>query len=434
LPVPAIGKELSIVNLADMLAYADIHDLNRIAKHYECECRTHSKHELIQSILSAIGRRETLERTLQSLTLEEQRFLSTLLFDKRDSFSLEELLAWVRRTRFEEPQRDPLGASASLVLEPVTPPSPPKAGRGRKRKGKSEKAPAPDDNAGTDEWSPRETILKFKQRGWLFNGHSQHTKYLFAVPRDLKRRIGESLTERLQRTLEFSDAPEVYRDEHDLLIGDVKLFLQFVHHREVLLTAEGFMYKRQMQQLLQSLQVREEPVQKEAWRFGYGRRYKEYPGRFSLIYDFCYYSQYITEDEERLRLTERGLELAVGAGVTNPADVYHFWIRLYKGAVPNIQTLVHWVNRLAEKWVTADSLSRTLCPFIRPYYYDSPESILERRILNMMLHLGLLRMGQHASAGRVVQMTELGKRVIGGTYVDERESIDLSEDEVSGSP
>jgi hypothetical protein len=429
------GKELSFVNLADMLAYADIRDLSRIAAHYACECRTHSKHELIQAILATIGRRETLEQTLQSLTVEEQRFLSAILFDKRDSFSLEELVAWVRRTRFEEAPRDSFGAAkVPLVLEPPAPPPEAKAKRGRKAKDGAEAAPSPDEPKEAGEWNPRETIRKFKQRGWLFNGHSPHTKYLFAVPRDLKQRIGESLTRRLASTLSFSEAPDVYRDEHDLLVGDVKLFLQFVRKRDVMLTAEGCMYKRQLAQLLQTLQVQEEPVGKEAWRFGYGRRFRDYPNRFSLIYDYCYYSQYIAEDGDRLRLTEQGEEASVGARETHPADVYHFWIRLYKGAVPNIQTLVHWVNRLAERWVTVESLCRTLCPFIKPYYYDSPESILERRILNMMLHLGLIRIGRHESAGAVVQMTELGKGVIGGTYVDERETIDLTQDSVSGTP
>src|SRR5690606_29453274 len=42
-----------------------------------------------------------------------------------------------------------------------------------------------------DEASPRETILKFRNRGWLFNGHSQQTKYLFRIPEDIKRRFSD---------------------------------------------------------------------------------------------------------------------------------------------------------------------------------------------------------------------------------------------------
>ena len=414
-----------MMNLADMLAFADIHQLSSIAKHYDCECSTHSKHELIQSILSAINRRDIFENTLKSLNLEDLRFLNTLLFDKRELYSLEELLAWARKTRFDDslPSGGPLQA---IRLEPITEPQ--EAGipkKGRKRSKAPEPEPAP---AQEQPWSPRETILKFKQRGWLFNGHSHNTKYLFCVPADLKRKIGDMMEQKLRATVETSEAPGFYRDEHDLFCSDILQFLRYLHHEDVWLTAEGFIYKRQLQQILQLLAVEEAPVQKGAWRFGYGRRFKEYPNRFSLLYDYCYYQRYIEEDGNRLVLTEQGREMAMNGRRESPADVYRFWIRLYKGPVHNIQALVHWVSRLAEHWVTVPSLARTLCPFIKPYYYDPPESIMEQRVLQMMLHLGLLRAGQHETAGAVVQITPLGKKIINGNYVDERDGIDLEQD------
>ena len=45
------------MNLADMLTYADIGQLSNIANHYDCDAKRNSKHELIQSILSKLGRR-----------------------------------------------------------------------------------------------------------------------------------------------------------------------------------------------------------------------------------------------------------------------------------------------------------------------------------------------------------------------------------------
>ncbi|MDF2963535.1 MAG: hypothetical protein K0S39_5270 [Paenibacillus sp.] len=88
------------MNLADMLSYADIHDLSRIAVTYNCECNGHSKNELIQSILSTVTRRDVFERQVVELSIEDVRFLNSLIFDKRGSFSIEELIARVQQSRF----------------------------------------------------------------------------------------------------------------------------------------------------------------------------------------------------------------------------------------------------------------------------------------------------------------------------------------------
>lgn len=165
------------MKLAEMLAYADIRQLSQIAKHYQCACSMHSKHELIQSILTAINQKEVFEQTLRSLKLEERRFLNTLLFDKRDSFSLEELLAWARKTRFSGKQELQMGTS--FVLGPLV----------------EVKAA----NSSKQSWSPRNTIMNFTRRGWLFQGHSHQTKYMFMVPDDLKVRITQGIAKQLAK-------------------------------------------------------------------------------------------------------------------------------------------------------------------------------------------------------------------------------------------
>ena len=125
------------MNLADMLSYADISQLTRIAQRYGCSCNEHSKHELIQSILTALGRKDVFEHHVLSMSLEELRFLNSILFDQRNLFSLEELVARVQQTRFD-------GDPADHTIP-----------------------------------SPRDIIVKFKHSGWLFNGCSPNTKYLF---------------------------------------------------------------------------------------------------------------------------------------------------------------------------------------------------------------------------------------------------------------
>jgi hypothetical protein len=94
--------------------------------------------------------------------------------------------------------------------------------------------------------------------------------------------------------------------------------------------------------------------------------------------------------------------------------LYHFWLKLYKNAIPNLRSLVHWLDQLAMRWVTFDSLCEALAPLIKPFYYDEPRTILEQRIVGMLVHLGLMRVGEHPEHGVVVRMTPLSGPIIAG--------------------
>ncbi|KAF9118957.1 hypothetical protein BGX30_004195, partial [Mortierella sp. GBA39] len=54
------------MNFADMLSYADIGQLTTIASHYQCQCKRNSKHELIQSILVTLNRREFIAQQVNT--------------------------------------------------------------------------------------------------------------------------------------------------------------------------------------------------------------------------------------------------------------------------------------------------------------------------------------------------------------------------------
>lgn len=369
------------MNLADMLCYADIQQLSSIADKYDCDCNGHSKNELIQSILSKVNRRDMLDLTISALQQPDIRFLHSIVFETRDQFSLEDLLARASQACFDS---DP------------------------------------------PERSPREMIVEFKKRGWLFNGFSQQTKYLLQFPSDLKHRVKDTMARSFGERLVFGDQPSAYRDEHELIIDDLAAMLHYIYHNEVVLTADGSLYKRHLLQLLNSLSVQEEPVGKVGWRFGYGRKFRDLPDRLSLMYDYCYYEGLIQELPGKLALTNKGMEAVLSGRRENLSQVYRFWIKLYKGPVPNLQALVYWIGRLADDWVTAGSLGEALCPLIRPFYYDSAESILERRLLRMMMHLGMLRIGEDEGLGTTVAVTKLGGSLIGGTYLAEEEAIPVT--------
>ncbi|WP_309118639.1 hypothetical protein [Paenibacillus sp.] len=423
------------MNLADMLSYADIHQLNRIADHYACDCNTNSKRELIQSILNTLNRKDVFERYVETLSVEDIRFLNSLVFDPRDAYSLEELLARAQISRYEAAKPAAIGTApseaGSEILSTITvdlrgrEDAKPAKKESKKRESKKAKPPAEPE---PPQWSPRQMIVKFAHQGWLFNGYSHHTKYLYQVPADLKRRFGDSLARAFQKQLRVIDEPSAYRDEQRMLVEDIGKLLSFADRYEVELNAEGTMYKRSQQMILETFNVKEELVGKGGWRFGYGRKIKDYPNRFSLIYDYCFYNNLIEEADGMLLLTEKGRAQLLEGRPADPGAVYQFWLKLYKNPIHNVQTLVHWIERLAGRWVTLETLSRVLTPLIKPYYYDSPESILTTRIVLMMMHQGLLRIGEHPEEGTVVEMTKLGSSIVRGVYVPDDEKIALPAD------
>ena len=409
--------------LAEMLGYADISQLMRIAQMYRLECDGHSKHELMQSILSAVCERSRFEALLDGLSLEDERFLHSLLFDDRDAFSLEELLARVRSSRFDaedKPGSPEEVAAVRLEFEPDAPS--PEGRRLRKRKSAAERA-EPARESGPPASGLRETISRFKQYGWLFNGTNGTNRYLFRVPEDLKARFRESIARRLAGKLVYAEEPRAYRDEQELLGDDVLVLLDYAARHEVPLTQDGVMYKRNLLQLLELLAVREEPPARGSWRFGYGRRFKDYPDRLALLYDYCHFKGYLSEKEGLLRLTEAGAERLASRAAEDPAELYRFWIRLYRPAIPNLPALVRLIERVAGRWVTADSLRAALRPFVRPFYYDDPDAVLDKRVFAMMVHLGLLRIGEDGQGTALLRMTNAGRKVVGGVGIRDAEPI-----------
>lgn len=356
------------MNLADMLTYADIGQLSRIANHYQCECNGNSKHELIQSILQTIGRREFIEHHVGGMSMEDLRFLNSLIFDGRRQFSLEELIACAQQSRFTEDARE--------------------------------------------RESPRDIIARFRERGWLFQGTTHHTKYLFEVPEDLKRRFRDALEHRFRaEVVKSGGEPSMYREEPDLLSEDLNLLLQYIRKHEVPLNNEGVMYRRNQQQILETLHI-SEPLVGRGWRFGYGRRFKDYPNRFALLYDYACHTKLIKEDRECLQVTAAGETFLQEERREPMMQFVAFWLRLYKGPIPNLVSLIYWIERCSRDWVTASSLFAGMSTLIKPFYYDSPESIFEQRILQMMLHLGMVRLGDNGLGETYLQTTPFGREAV----------------------
>lgn len=395
------------MNLADMLVFADIAELTRIAETYNCNCSSHSKNELIQSILSTVQRRDVMESRVEEMTGNDLRFLNSLVFENRAAYSLEELRARVLNGELAPEVQ--LAAQQSQTAKASKAPS---AGS-RSRKGKNTAPPMP---PSPDE-SARLAILRLKKFGWLFNGFSQQTRYLYQVPEDVKARLCDVLEKRYRSSLVITDEPPVYRDERSLIMEDIVHFLRFVRDNDLPVTSDGVMYKRQLTQALELFSVSEAIPTRGGWRFGYGRKFRDYPDRFSLLYDFTFFQGYIAEDSERLLLTGEGRKITDDGMKPDPTKLYRFWLRMYKGPIPNLTTLVQWIMRLSDNWVTVESLHKILQPLVRPYYYDTQRDVLERRVLAMLMHLGIIRWGETAEKDAVIRITPQGKMLVSGNFL-----------------
>lgn len=203
----------------------------------------------------------------------------------------------------------------------------------------------------------------------------------------------------------------MYREEPELLSEDLILFLRYVQEHEIPLNNEGVMYRRNQLQILEKLHISEALVGK-GWRFGYGRRFKDYPNRLSLLYDYASHCGWIRENTDRLILTTAGETFLAEERREPMMQFVYFWLRLYKGPIPNLLSLAYWIERCSREWVTASSLYDRMSSLIKPFFYDTPESIFEERILRMMLHLGMVRLGEDGQGVRYVQTTPFGKSAV----------------------
>ncbi|MBA4602562.1 hypothetical protein [Thermoactinomyces mirandus] len=342
------------MRITDWLTYTGIEQLKQMNRYYGCEIqRTHSKYELIRSLLQRIGNKSHLEEKIDRLNDQEFRFLQLIMLDQTPAYSMEELLAKGR-----------------IALN--------------ERQGQ-----------------PRQLIVEALKRGWLFPGYSRQTQNLYYVPSDLRTQVCEILLkpyelEKNRRQI----PPAVYRDEQKQLLYDLYHFLSFINKEIVRLTMDGAIYKNQQRQLFQTFYIKETPIAEKGPRFGFGRCYHLYPDRFSLLYDYAYYHRYFIEDENGyLCLTEEGkgkLEKKEkdSQGQDQGIEMVRFWIRLYKRAIPQLPMIIRWISLLAYPgWVKKSLVYQAVGPWMKAFYYESKES-LYRKVLKMLVHLGVCMIGQ----------------------------------------
>lgn len=358
------------VNLADTLVYADIRQLHQLASIYNLECNRNSKHELIQSLHNRLTSAAFFQDLHKGLNWEEKRFLLPIIYERKKEYTREALLSRARKAYCEKIEHN----------------------------------------------EHEELLHKALERGWLFRMQKQFAP-TFTMPEDLRHRFREIFVKEV-RALAYGNytKPDLYRDDTYVMAHDLQKFLLYVQTHRVPLSKEGVMYRKQQQKMMELMSVRENLTDGKEWRFGYGRRFRDYPDRLALLYDFAHYRQWLSEREEELVLTDEGMRQVAcqEQGREERAErLVEFWLLSYKKAIPSIESLWKLVACVCEaEWLEEESLICALRNWVLPFYYDSQEAVIRRRLLAMMVHLGLLRRGMFPEGKVVYSLTSWGKSLL----------------------
>ncbi|GGK24753.1 hypothetical protein GCM10010965_16900 [Caldalkalibacillus thermarum] len=341
------------MKLLDCLLEQDIRELRHLASFYHCECNRHSKLELVQSIHFQLLHQQTCRSALQELGEELMSFVLFLAFQPKRTFALEELMT--------------KGRLVQVV-----------AGA----KGK-----------------PEQWLAQLIKRGWLFViRHACHQQV--EIPADVHQLLRQLLAEKLLRKVQpveeklLTQRKEFkIRDEQQAIVEDLYRFLRFVASGRVPLTKAGVIHKRYQLQLFHSLAIPEDPLPKQRWRFGYGRRFPFYPNRFALIYDFCYAKGWIREQAGVLSLTLKGESQLADEPDEDDlrSQLTRFWLILYQQPIPALPFLYELLTTsLNGHWIERGRVTSFLSQWLRAYYFDDVATLANERILGMMAHMGLL--------------------------------------------
>jgi hypothetical protein len=351
------------VKLSDALGRLDISQLSGLAAACRCECNPHSKHELIQSLFVRLTRRSFFSERFASLSAAEKRFLLQITGESKAEY----------------------GKGALYVKSRL---------------------------AGEKNLGGRAMILRGMEDGWLFRIRQEPE--IYNMPDDIRmgwRRYLQKIGEQLAaggKELEW------YRDETHVLAEDLFVFLQFIKKNNPPLSKDSILYRNHQQQIIGMLSVNEDLPAKGEWRFGYGRRFNEYPDRFALLYDYAYDSRLIQEEEgNQLYLTGEGEKLVHAAERRTDKlseQLFIYWKTAYSRPIPTLNGLLSLISGLSA-WTEESALIEAVQELVSPYYYDGFADIIKRRLLKMLVHTGIMQRGT-TEGSSVYRLTVWGNFII----------------------
>lgn len=372
------------MRLVECLNQSDIGNLRKIAIRHTIACPLYSKNTLLQEILNRFSDPQYVIERMATLSPILRQALEEIALEGRNQFAKSELLTILRRQRSATTKNEQ--TSVSMILNELL------------------------------------------EEGILFETGtpSQRT---YRCPTEILKYIVHYETQQLRQSVQTSMyEPKWIRTDQGTLARDAVTFLLFLARHEVKLTQEGVIFKRQQMQIFQLFEVQEEPLSVHVgFRFGYGRRFHDYPDRFAMIYDHLYEEGCIIEDESGSLFID---EVKSGIYMTESEEsrakkLFQFYMRTYRISIPTLGRIVSRIAKFSSKaWVFKQSLEDELLHFIDNFYYESKEIVYRQRILQMLVYLGFLAEGRDVSQDLLYQLTPLGERFV--------HSSDILDDGLSG--
>lgn len=324
------------MNLMDVLLFQNQAELVKLLRDTQSSYNEHSKREMIEVLYPLLLNKENLNERFQQLTTPAKRIVLTICYDDKLFLSREELYGIV-------PRVDNL-AFLQLMKELTT-------------------------------------------SGFLFVYLNKN----YLIPRQLKK----ELINCFQRNINENSLilPANNQTNNQLyIVNDLFSFIDIITERALPLTKNGLLYKKDFQQIIK-LFHRKEALPSEQWRFGYGRRFSNYPDRFSLIYDYCFYRDWITEKDGNLAIGPKANELHDSRLTECMNGLVRYWLKLYRRPVPAIRLLYKiLIESLKEgEGLEQEFIIAELTPFVDEYYFDSKEDVIRKRFLNMLCSLDIIK-------------------------------------------
>ncbi|KUO96855.1 helicase-associated domain-containing protein [Ferroacidibacillus organovorans] len=349
------------MRLLECLNDSDVSHLRKIALRHTLDCPLYSKNSLLQEITARFFEPSYWKQRQDHLSDEMIAAIQALALDRRDHLAPEEVLAIIKRT-------------------------------------------------GLDRETSLHTVTQLEDEGLLFRRRHQKDDG-YHCPQEVWDRIYKLTSEQLMSAIQvYSRDPEGYRDDGLSMARDAYALLGFVRTHEIRLTRSGTIFKRHQQQIISLFQVPEPLLDANVgWRFGYGRRFSDYPDRFALLYDHLYSRGCLAEQEDdQLTVNEEPARAYMSLREEERAEkLVRDYLHLYCAAIPNLRMIAKRIVELTSaKWVYAASLRMALLPFVTSYYYESPEVVLEKRIFAMFEYLGLLQAATSPAGDLLYKATE----------------------------
>lgn len=323
------------MNLMDVLLFQNQTELVKLLRDTQSNYNEHSKREMIEVLYPLLLNKENLNERFQQLTVAAKRIVLTICYDDKLFLSKEELYGIV-------PKVDNL-AFLQLLKELTT-------------------------------------------SGLLFVYLNKN----YLIPSQLKK----ELINCFQRNIDDNSLilpSSSHTDNQLYMVNDLFSFIDIITERALPLTKNGLLYKKDFQRIIK-LFHRKEVLPSEQWRFGYGRRFSNYPDRFSLIYDYCFYRGWITEKDGNLAIGPRVNELHDSKLTECMHGIVRYWLKLYRRPVPAIQLLFKiLIDSLKEgEGLEQEFIIAELTPFVDEYYFDKKEDVIKKRFLNMLCSLDII--------------------------------------------